>query len=178
MVALLGPSGKSAPSNIEAMKELTWTESEYKTLQKVFADTFAIEYYPGDYFVTRYVTFAFNSETTQGSDTSDELLSSVSDINKEITRKRKEFDLMVADQWEAIKAYTGFETTTEWREYWAEERGTDVSDNTAIRDIEDAEYTFVDWMEEHNVSVDSHEKWEKETNNGTTTLSYKEWTEQ
>ncbi len=178
MVALLGPSGKSALSNIEAMDELTWTESEYKTLQKVFADTFAIEYYPGDYFVTRYVGFAFNSATTQGADPSDELLSYVSDINKEITRKRKEFDLMIDSEWSAIKAYTGFETTTEWREYWASEQGTDASDNTAIRDIEDADYTYVDWMEEHNVSVDSFEKWQKETNNGTTTLSYKEWTEQ
>jgi len=178
MVALLGPSGKSAPSNIEAMAELTWTESEYKTLQKVFSDTFAIEYYPGDYFVTRYLSFAFNSATTQGADPSDELLSYVSDINKEITRKRKEFDLMVSDEWAAIKDYTGYETTAEWREYWASERGTDTGDNTAIRDIEDAEYTFRNWMEEHNVTVDNHQKWVRETNNGTTTLSYKEWTEQ
>ena len=95
-----------------------------------------------------------------------------------ITRKRKEFDLMIDDEWQAIKDYTGFETTTEWRAYWASERGTDVSDNTAIRDIEEAEYTFRNWMEEHNVSVDSHEKWEKEVNHGTTKLSYKEWTEQ
>ncbi len=178
MVALLGPSGKQALSNIEAMAELTWTEKEYKTLQKVFSDTFAIEYFPGDYFVTRYVSFAFNAATTQGADPSDELLSYVADINKEITRKRKEFDLMVADEWSAIKDYTGYESTTEWREYWASERGTDVSDNTAIRDIEDADYTFKNWMEERNITVASHETWEKETSKGITTLSYKEWLEQ
>ncbi len=178
MVALLGPSAKQAVSNIEAMSELPWTESEYKILQKVYADTFAIEYYPGDYYVTRYLTFAFNAATTKGVDPSDELLSYVSDINKEITRKRKEFDLMVSDEWQAVKAYTGFETTSEWREYWAQERGTDVSDNTCIRDEEGAEYTFRDWMTDHKVSADNYEEWNKKTSKGETTLSYKEWLEQ
>ncbi len=177
MVTLLGPSGKQALSNIEAMSELTWSESEYKILQQVFADTFALEYYPGDYFVTRYVTFAFNSAVNEGADPSDELLSYVADINKEVSRKRKEFDLMVSAEWAAIKEYMGFESTTEWREYWAEE-GHNADDNSCIRDIEESEYTFRDWMNDHNVSTDNHEKWSKETKNGETSLSYKEWLEQ
>lgn len=178
MVSLLGPSGKRAVSNLEAFDELTWTESEAAILKEVYTETFALEYFPGDYFITRYTTFSFNSAVNDGADPSDEILSYVADINKEITRKRTEFDLMVNSEWKAIKEYTGFETTTEWREYWASERGTDTGDNTCIRDEEDAEYTFRDWMSERNITTDNYEAWLKETRNEVTTLSYKEWLEQ
>ena len=178
MVALLGPSAKQAVSNLEAFNELPWTEAEAAILKKAYSETFAFEYYPGDYFITRYTGFAFNSAATQGADPSDEILSYVADINKEITRKRKEFDLMIADEWAAIKEYTGFETTAEWREYWAEERGTTVDDNTCIRDEEDAEYTFKDWMEEKKITADNYNEWLKATRKGSVTISYKEWLEQ
>ena len=178
MVALLGPSAKQAVANLEAFEELPWSESEYKILLKAHTETFAFEAYPGDYFITRYVGFAFNAAYNEGADPSDELLSYISTINKEITRKRKEFDLMVTAEWNAIKEYMGYEDFSEWREYWAAERGTDIGDNTCIKDIEDAEYTYKDWMEEKGVSAENFEQWTKETNKQETSLSYKEWIEQ
>lgn len=192
MVALLGPSGKQLVSNLEAFAELPWTDEEREILVSALENSYAIQSYPGDYFIARYVSFAFNAAYNEGADPSDELLASISTINKEITRKRKEFDLMISEEWNAIAAFNGYKDFTEWKYFWAKEklgfdadnidmneaglRNTDGTlNNSYIKDDEAYEYTFRDYMEENGITVESYEKWEKEVDNGSTTLSYKEW---
>ncbi len=176
MMALLGPSAKQSVANIEALEELPWSESEYKILQHCMKNTLAIEPYPGGYFVGRYTGFAFNAAYNDGADPSDELLSYIDTINKELTRKRKEFELMIADEWEAIKAYTGFETFDEWREYWSKEQGVPFESRTCIQDNQEGEdnYTYVDWMKDHKITVSAFESWENAVKDGET-KTFKEW---
>ena len=49
--------------------------------------------YPGSYIIERYVSFAFNNAYNDDQDPVDEILSYVPYINKEINRKRQEFDM-------------------------------------------------------------------------------------
>jgi len=177
MVALLGPSGKTTPANIEAFQALPWSEEEKEVLLTCLDNTTAIEPYPGDYFVGRYTGFAFAAAYNEGADPSDTLLGYIDSINKELSRKRKEFDLMLNEDWLAIQAYTGFESFGDWRNYWAEERNTTPDSIDCIQDNNNAEYTYVDWMEEHNVSAENYAEWERAVKYDGVKETYKEWLE-
>jgi len=120
------------------------------------------------------ISAAYNN----GEDPSGALLGYVGEINNEITRKRRQFDMMVEEQWDAIKEYNGFSSFDDWREYWAAEYGTDFQTPDVIKDSEDPDaYTYVDWMAEHGVTEANFAKWQKEVKTGDTDLSYKEWLE-
>jgi len=176
MVALLGPSGKTTPANIEALAELPWTEAEYKVLETCINDTVAIEPYPGDYFIGRFTGFAFAAAYNEGADPSSSLLEYIDSINKELSRKRKEFDLMLNEDWLAIKEYMGFESFDEWKTYWEEEAKKPEEDIIGyIQDNEKVTYCYADWMEENGVSAENFATWEREVKHGDTDLSYKEW---
>jgi len=175
MVALLGPSGKTTPANLEALAELPWTEEEYKVLLTCIHDTVAIEPYPGDYFIGRFTSFAFAAAYNEGADPSDSLLQHIDSINNELSRKRKEFELMLQEDWLAIQDYEGFESFESWKEYWAEEHGTDTTDY--IQDNKNSEFTYLDWMEERGITAENHEKYLNDVKYGRTELSYKEWLE-
>ena len=159
MVTLLGPSAKQAVANLEAFQELPWTAKEFSVLKEALDNSTAVPAYPGDYMVLRYLNFAFNEAYTDGADPSDALLEYIAPIDKELTRKRKEFHLMLEDEWQAVKEFTGLESYTAWREFAAE------------NSIED----YQDWMKENGVSVSGFEDWTKQTRDGETELSYKEW---
>ena len=175
MMALLGPSAKQAVANIEALAELPWSEKEYKTIQTCLNDTAAVEQYPGSYYIGRYTGFAFAAAYNEGADPSDSLLEYIDSINKELSRKRKEFELMLNEDWLAISEFTGFETFGEWREYWAEERDTTPDCVECIQDVDGADYTYVDWMEENGISAENFKDWQNEVKYGETELSYTEW---
>lgn len=180
MMALLGPSAKQNVANIEAFEELPWSETEYKTLQTCLSHSVAVAPYPGDYFVARYQGFAFNAAYNDGADPSDELLGYVDSINKELTRKRKEFELMIDDEWTAIQDYMEFETFEDWKEYWADidaEKNPDSDNPTYIQDNQNGadDYTYVDWMSDNGITVSSHEEWVRAVKNNGETMTYKEW---
>ncbi|MBR6676012.1 MAG: extracellular solute-binding protein [Clostridia bacterium] len=176
MVALLGPSGKTTPANREALKELPWTSEELEVLETCLDETYAIEPFPGDYFVGRYTGFAFAAAYNQGADPSDSLLQHVDAINKELSRKRKEFDLMLNEDWMAIQEYMGFESFDDWRNYWAVERNTTPDSIDCIQDRGGADkYTYVDWMKDHNISAENFADWERAVKYDETEKSYKDW---
>ncbi len=177
MVALLGPSGKTTPANLEAIAELPWSEAEYKVLDTCMRDTVAIEPYPGDYYIGRFTGFAFAAAYNEGADPSDSLLEHIDSINKELTRKRREFELMLNEEWLAIQDYMGFESFDDWRNYWAEEYNTTPDSIDCIQDNDGAEFTYVDWMEEKGISADNHADWKYDVKHNDTELSYKEWLE-
>ena len=93
MVAIMGPSAKHATANIKALSEMPWTAAEYTQLNKQFQNLASIPNYPGSYIIGRYTNFAFLAALNDNANPVDELLSYITTINKEITRKREEFNL-------------------------------------------------------------------------------------
>ncbi len=97
MVALLGPSAKHPTANIAALEGLPWSADELKEIKLQFNNLASIPNYPGTYIIDRYTNFAFLAAYNDGEDPVVELLSYITTINKEITRKRSEFDLETLD---------------------------------------------------------------------------------
>ncbi len=159
MVALLGPSAKQTVANLEAFEALPWSSEEFKILEEAFNNSIGIEAYPGDYIIARYLNFAFSKAYSEGEDPSDMMLEYTPPINKELTRKRKEFGLMVAEEWEAVKTYMEFEDVSQWDEYVAA-NGID---------------NYKTWMKDTGISVDNYDDWAGEVRRGETELSYKDW---
>ncbi len=93
LVAVLGEAGMNPTANIEALEELSWTSSEYNSLRTQFDAITAIPAYPGSYIIGRYTDFAFKDAYNNNASPSESLLGYINIINKEISRKREEFNL-------------------------------------------------------------------------------------
>ena len=91
MVAIVGPAAKYATANNKALKSLSWTSSELESLFAQFDNLAAVPSFPGSYIISRYVEFAFLAAVNDKADPVDQLANYVTIINKELTRKRKEF---------------------------------------------------------------------------------------
>ncbi len=92
LVAVMGPAAKNATANREALEELPWSSSEFYNLDLQMNNLCAITAYPGSYIIARYTQFAFLEAYNELADPVDSLLNYINAINKEITRKRAEFD--------------------------------------------------------------------------------------
>ena len=103
MVAIMGPSAKRATANLKALSQMPWTSKEYEQLQLQFNNLASIPDYPGTYIISRYTNFAFLAAYNENADPSDELLSYITTINKEITRKREEFGLETLELGQTLK---------------------------------------------------------------------------
>ena len=93
MVALIGPSAKYASANTRAIRNLSWTAAELENITAQLDYLAAVENYPGSYYIARYVQFAFYDAYNDDVEPSTSLQNYVNTINKEISRKREEFDL-------------------------------------------------------------------------------------
>ncbi|MBQ7346734.1 MAG: hypothetical protein IJW55_02155 [Clostridia bacterium] len=93
MVAIIGDSAKHPTANRVALETMPWTRDEYSEVSKQFENLAAIPNYPGSYFIDRHTNFAFLSALNDDADPTTEILSYINTINKEITRKREEFNL-------------------------------------------------------------------------------------
>ena len=93
MAAILGDSAKHSTANMNALSELPWTSEEYKNVALQFNNLASIPNYPGSYIIGRYTNFAFLDAYNDRADPTTELLSYITTINKEITKKRNEFNL-------------------------------------------------------------------------------------
>ncbi|MBE6700617.1 MAG: extracellular solute-binding protein [Ruminococcaceae bacterium] len=98
LVALLGPSGQYATANLEALREQPWSPDVRAALEDQFSNLIAIPEYPGGYIVSRYVSFAFLAAYNENADPVDKLLSYISYIDAELSRKREEFDLPTLEE--------------------------------------------------------------------------------
>jgi len=92
LVAVMGPAAKNATANREALEELPWSASEFRNLDLQMNNLCAVYAYPGSYIIARYTNFAFLDAYNDLADPVDSLLNYINAINKEITRKRTEFD--------------------------------------------------------------------------------------
>ncbi|MBE6536451.1 MAG: extracellular solute-binding protein [Ruminococcaceae bacterium] len=95
MVALIGPSAKYESANVKALDKLSWTASEKEAIEEQIHNLSSIVNYPGSYYINRYTKFAFLAAVNKGADAKEAMLSYIPIINKEIERKRIEFDLPI-----------------------------------------------------------------------------------
>lgn len=109
MEALLGPSAKQATANLEALYNMPWSTSEYENLRTQFDNLVATPEFPGSYILGRYTNFAFLAVYNDGDEPVDSLQSYIEDINKELSRKRKEFGLPVAEDFKNLETETTVE---------------------------------------------------------------------
>ncbi len=97
LVALLGASGQYATANKESLEQQPWATSDMRKLQAQFENLAATPEMPGGYIITRNVQFAFNAVYNNGDDPVEALQNYIEDINKELSRKRQEFDLPILE---------------------------------------------------------------------------------
>ena len=97
MVAILGPSAKYETANINAIDDLSWTADERNAIMNQIDHMSSIVNYPGSYYISRYVKFAFLDAVNKGMDPVEALSTYIDGINAEITRKREEFGLPTGD---------------------------------------------------------------------------------
>ncbi len=102
MVAIMGPSAKYNTANIKALENLPWTTEELVRIKAQFDNLASVPNYPGSYIIGRYTEFAFLAAYNDNEDPTEALLSNIAPINKEITRKRAEFDLETLEPGETL----------------------------------------------------------------------------
>lgn len=86
---LLGNLGRFDTANVEALGQLSWSESELKRLRAQQDELEEIPILPSSYAVTRNIMNAFRETVNSMKNPRDTLLSYDRDINDEIERKRK-----------------------------------------------------------------------------------------
>lgn len=107
MESLMGASARVATANVEALANLSWPIRDYKALTAQLEHVKAIPQVPGGYYSWRNVNNAFftiaeddykKAQNTASVTPREELMDKVLYINSEITYKRLEFGLPVAEQ--------------------------------------------------------------------------------
>lgn len=91
--SLLGPAGRYATANIEAMRRLPWSVEEYSKLRAQWEWVRGVPEVPGGYMIGRYLDNAFRRVVYHAEPVRDTLIEYNRMINEEITRKREEFGL-------------------------------------------------------------------------------------
>ena len=117
ILALLGASGRHATANLEALKSQPWPAKDRKALEECFEWVMTTYNMPGGYISARYVGFAYNNAYNEGDAPIPALLQYIDQINAELTRKRREFDLPT------VENYTEFDYEAYYEEHYKVETG-------------------------------------------------------
>lgn len=91
--AVLGVAARYTPANIEAFSQLAWTDEEAELLRSQWREVCNVPQIPGNYFISRCLTNAFRSVVDMDENPVRALNRYNKDMNSEITRKRREFNL-------------------------------------------------------------------------------------
>ncbi len=97
MEALLGSSARYATANKEALKQLSWNSRQIKVLNESMEDTVGVPEVPGSYYTPRHIVNATRRVINAKDDARETLIDYTRKINEELTRKRQEFNLPVAE---------------------------------------------------------------------------------
>ena len=95
--ASLGVAARHTPANLAARDSINWTDEELAVLKEQGKHVKNIPEIPGNYIITRCLSNAFRSTVDDGKNARRQLAIYDIDINEEITRKRKEFNLNVGE---------------------------------------------------------------------------------
>ena len=85
--SILGPVGRIASSNVEAIKGLSWDQGMLDSLLKSWEQVEEIPEYPGSYYVTRSIYQSFWNIVNANLSTKDTLMRYGNEANDEIARK-------------------------------------------------------------------------------------------
>ena len=91
--ATMGIAARYTPANKEAFKNIGWKSSEYNVLSEQFRQTVNFREVPGNYVLSRALTSAFRNALTSTDLPERQLELYNKDINDEMERKAKEFNL-------------------------------------------------------------------------------------
>lgn len=89
----LGVAGRITPANIDAVKELPWSNKELNNIFSQWNSIKEIPTLPASYYFTRGMNNAFRNVLYNDANPREELFYQNKQINKEIARKRKELNL-------------------------------------------------------------------------------------
>ncbi len=103
MVAIVGQGAMYATANKAALESLPWSKTDLDNILAQYNNLAIIPEMPGGYIITRYVGFAFLDAYNNNADPVEEMLGYIDDINKEITRKRQEFNLPTLELGQSIE---------------------------------------------------------------------------
>ncbi len=99
LLALLGASGRHATANLEALESQPWPAEDRAALKECFEWVMTTYNMPGGYISARYVGFAYNNAYNDAAAPIPAMLEYIDQINAELTRKRREFDLPTLDNY-------------------------------------------------------------------------------
>ncbi len=88
---ILGPSGRVAVSNKEALESLTWDDGALEALVDARNYVTEIPEYPGSYYVQRSIYQAYWNVVSNGKNTKDMMMKFGAEANNEIARKWKQY---------------------------------------------------------------------------------------
>ena len=88
---ILGPSGRVAVSNKEALESLSWGEGELESLIDARNYVTAVPEYPGSYYVQRAIYQAYWNVVSGSKNTKDMMMKFGTEANNEIARKWKQY---------------------------------------------------------------------------------------
>ena len=91
--AVLGTLGRFDTANVEALKQLSWSQAELDLILAQLEQQVEIPIIPATYGVTRNIVNAFRAVVNDADNARDTLMWYNRDINAEITRKREDLGL-------------------------------------------------------------------------------------
>ncbi|MFC0392978.1 extracellular solute-binding protein [Paenibacillus mendelii] len=91
----LGSAARWNTANVEALKDLPWAKKDVDAILEQWEWFKEREIVPGDYYTTRYITNIWSEIVLNGKNIREALEEGVKEINKEIRKKRTEFNLDV-----------------------------------------------------------------------------------
>lgn len=80
-------------ANLNALYNQAWTGDEWSALREQIPHLKGLPFNPGDYNISRYINFAFLATYNSNANPDDQFTNYVVDIDKELSRKRKEYHL-------------------------------------------------------------------------------------
>ena len=95
MEAILGASARYPTANKEALRQLAWNTRQIKILEESLNQTVGVPEVPGSYYTPRHIANSTRRVINDKDDARETLIDYTRKINEELTRKRREFNLPV-----------------------------------------------------------------------------------
>ena len=89
--SVIGPAGRVAVANVEAIKGLSWDTGMLDELLSAWSQVEEIPEYPGSYYVSRSIYQSFWNVVNANKNTKDMLMKYGREANEEISRKWKQY---------------------------------------------------------------------------------------
>lgn len=96
--AIMGSGARYATANKEVLQQLPWPARHAEMILQQFENTVGVPEVPGGYMTGRMLDYAFKAVVTDGQNPREALYLNLKDVQKELTKKRKEFNMNYVEQ--------------------------------------------------------------------------------